>query len=50
MPKPEELKRDRYQIIIYHGHIHILSTHEEIEDNKDINEIKNYKKSFISEI
>ena len=41
MPESEQLNRDKYRFIIYHGHIHILSINEYTEDNDDLNEIKN---------
>jgi len=50
MPESEELNRDKYRVIIYHGHIHILSTYEEIEENDEINEVKNHKDSIVTEI
>ncbi|UCC19513.1 MAG: hypothetical protein JSV62_15655 [Promethearchaeota archaeon] len=50
MPESEELNRDKYRVIIYHGHIHILLKYEEIEENDDINEMKSHKDSIITEI
>ena len=35
MPEPEQLNKDKYKFVIYHGHIHILSMNEYNEDNDD---------------
>ncbi|MFW9988817.1 MAG: hypothetical protein ACFFC3_09195 [Candidatus Odinarchaeota archaeon] len=32
MPKSGEFNREKYKVIIYHGHIHILANKEELED------------------
>ena len=50
MPKSEELNREKYRFIIYHGHVHILPMCEEIEDNDNFNETQNPNKTFISKI
>jgi len=36
-----EIIKDKFRIIIYHGHIHLLSEYEEIEDNDNKIEIQN---------
>lgn len=41
MPESNQLSKDKYRIIIYHGHIHLLSICEEIEDNDNVKEIQN---------
>ncbi len=41
MPESEQLNRDKYRFIIYHGHIHVLSINEYNEDNDDLNEMQN---------
>ncbi len=41
MPESNQLTKDKYRIIIYHGHIHLLSIYEEIEDNDNVKEIQN---------
>jgi len=39
MTESEQLNRDKFKFIIYHGHIHVLSTNEENENNEDNNEV-----------
>ena len=41
MPESDNAPNDKFRIVIYHGHIHLLSTYEEIEDNDDIQELQN---------
>lgn len=41
MTESEQVKRDKYKFIIYHGHIHILSTNEYTEDHVDSNDMQN---------
>ncbi|MFX0000467.1 MAG: hypothetical protein ACFE9Q_08225 [Candidatus Hodarchaeota archaeon] len=40
MSEIDQLYRDKYRFIIYHGHIHILPIYEEIEDNDNLYEIQ----------
>lgn len=40
MPESDNTPNDKFRIIIYHGHIHLLSTHEESNDN-NIEELPN---------
>ncbi len=40
MPKSEEEDIEKYRFIIYHGHIHILSKNDEIQEFKNIDEEK----------
>ncbi len=42
MVEYDQLPKEKYKIIIYHGHIHILSLYEEREDKDNIAEIQNY--------
>ncbi len=42
MPESDYLTKDKFKIIIYHGHIHLLSTNERIEDNDNIEESQNH--------
>ena len=46
MPESEQLNRDKYKFIIYHGHIHVLSINEYNEDNDDLNETQNRTSSL----
>ncbi|MFX0004251.1 MAG: hypothetical protein ACFE9C_06170 [Candidatus Hodarchaeota archaeon] len=41
MTESDQLIKDRYRILIYHGHIHVFSIQEEIENRNDINETQN---------
>ncbi len=41
MPESEQMNRDKFRIIIYHGHIHIMPISKKIEDNDNFNETKN---------
>jgi len=41
MAEYDQLSKEKYKIIIYHGHIHVLSLYEEHEDNDNIAEIEN---------
>ena len=34
MPESEELNREKYRFIIYHGHIHVLSKNDVNQENK----------------
>jgi hypothetical protein len=36
MTESEQLNRDKYRFIIYHGHIHILPINEYNEDDSDL--------------
>lgn len=38
MPKSEELNKEKYRIIVYHGHIHILAKDEDYEDQDNLND------------
>jgi len=40
MLKSEELKREKYRFIIYHGHIHILAKNDDYEDQDILNDKK----------
>jgi len=42
MPESDHLTKDKFKIIIYHGHIHLLSTNEGIEDNDNIEDPQNH--------
>jgi len=50
MPESDQLNRDKFKFIIYHGHIHIFPIYEEIEDNENFNETQNPDKAFNSKI
>ncbi|MFX0024531.1 MAG: hypothetical protein ACFE9S_19610 [Candidatus Hermodarchaeota archaeon] len=41
MPESDNSTKDKFRIVIYHGHIHLLSTYDELEDNDNIDEIQN---------
>lgn len=40
MPESEELNREKYRFIIYHGHIHILAKNEDSEEPDNIHNKK----------
>ena len=40
MSEFDQLNKDKYRFIIYHGHIHILPICEELEDNDNLYEIQ----------
>jgi hypothetical protein len=42
MSEPEKLSKDKFRIIIYHGHIHLLSTSKDIDDSENYEEIQNF--------
>ena len=41
MPESNQSNKDNHRIIIYHGHIHVLSIDKENKDNDDTSEIQN---------
>ncbi len=41
MPETEKAHKDNHRIIIYHGHIHLLSKNDETEDREDLSEYRN---------
>jgi len=41
MSESEQSNKDNYRIIIYHGHIHILSKDEKNKENDDLSKIRN---------
>ena len=41
MPESDSTPNDKFRIVIYHGHIHLLSTYEENEDIDNIQELQN---------
>lgn len=47
MPESEQLNRDKYRFIIYHGHIHILSINEDPEDNDNPSELQNREFNYL---
>lgn len=44
MPESNNTPNDKFRIIIYHGHIHLLSTYDKIEDYNNKNDHKIPKK------
>lgn len=40
MPESEELNREKYRFIIYHGYIHILAKNEDYEDLDNLHDKK----------
>ncbi|MFX0134090.1 MAG: hypothetical protein ACFFDN_10645 [Candidatus Hodarchaeota archaeon] len=40
MTESEQLNREKYRFIIYHGHIHLLPINENSRDNDDLIESK----------
>ena len=40
MPESEELNREKYRFIIYHGHIHILAKNEDFEEQDNLHDKK----------
>ncbi|MFX1308582.1 MAG: hypothetical protein ACFE9M_01180 [Promethearchaeota archaeon] len=40
MPESNHSNKDSHKIIIYHGHIHVLTVDDENEDNNDMSEIQ----------
>jgi len=43
MPESEEYNKKKYKFIIYHGHIHVLTDHEDNEHLDKIYDKKNPK-------
>jgi len=41
MPESDNTLNEKFRIVIYHGHIHLLSANEEIEDNDNIQDVQN---------
>lgn len=37
MPDTEKTHKVNHKIVIYHGHIHVLSMEDKNKDNKDLN-------------
>jgi hypothetical protein len=37
MPESDQLHRDKFKVLIYHGHIHIMPITKKIEDNENKN-------------
>lgn len=48
MNESEQIPRDKFKIIIYHGHIHILPICKRIEDKDDIKDIQDPENIIIS--
>ncbi|MFX1501323.1 MAG: hypothetical protein ACFFDH_10220 [Promethearchaeota archaeon] len=46
MTKSVELNKEKYKIIIYHGHIHLLAKEEDLEDRISLHN----KKFFNSDL
>ncbi|MFW9971066.1 MAG: hypothetical protein ACFFDF_12805 [Candidatus Odinarchaeota archaeon] len=47
MIESDQLINEKYRIIIYHGHIHVLSITEQTEDSNKIKGIQNLDNSYV---
>ncbi len=43
MTKSGEFNREKYKVVIYHGHIHILANKDELEDR-----VSSYNRKFLN--
>ncbi|MFX0005859.1 MAG: hypothetical protein ACFFAV_03920 [Candidatus Hermodarchaeota archaeon] len=50
MPESENISNDKFKIVIYHGHIHLLSNYNENGDNDKLNDRQYSKKNYITKI
>lgn len=50
MPESENISNDKFKIIIYHGHIHLLSKCNEIGDNDKLKASQYSKKKYTTKI
>jgi hypothetical protein len=41
MPESEQLNRDKYRIIIYHGHMHLMPINEKSKDTDNFGKTQN---------
>ncbi|MDX1798103.1 MAG: hypothetical protein R3255_05600 [Candidatus Lokiarchaeia archaeon] len=50
MPKSENISDDKFRIVIYHGHIHLLSNYNEIGDDDKLNASQFSNKNYVTKI